>query len=161
MRSLAGAVALCIPTRSRAVSSAGAGGPAARTASAHGTAHGTAHPTAHGFARGVVRRIAHPTPRAGVTGANVLTVADLEESPRLIPLFDAIRKIPSVADGIGCKCGCVGQEGIYSLLSCYEGKGMARGCPICQGEGRLVTRLHGEGKSLAEIRTAVDAQFGA
>ena len=63
-------------------------------------------------------------------------------------------------DGIRCNCGCAGQPGFYSLLSCYEGDAMARLCPICQGEGRLAARLHKEGKTLAEIRVAVDAQFG-
>jgi hypothetical protein len=50
--------------------------------------------------------------------------------------------------------------GYYSLLSCFEGDAMARTCPICQGQGRLVARLHREGKTLDEIRTAVDAKFG-
>ncbi len=46
----------------------------------------------------------------------------------------------------------------YSLLSCYEGKGMARDCIVCQG--RLAVRLHKEGKSLDQIRAAIDAKFG-
>jgi hypothetical protein len=50
--------------------------------------------------------------------------------------------------------------GYYSLLSCFEGDAMARSCPICQGEGRLVARLHKEGKTLDEIRAAVDAKYG-
>ena len=37
---------------------------------------------------------------------------------------------------------------------------MARACPICQGEGRLTYRLHTEGKTLEEIRTAIDARYG-
>ena len=37
---------------------------------------------------------------------------------------------------------------------------MARICPICQGEGRVAVRLHREGRTLAEIREAIDAQFG-
>ncbi|HEX2721311.1 MAG TPA: hypothetical protein VHM24_00225 [Gemmatimonadaceae bacterium] len=102
----------------------------------------------------------HPTPRPGITGAKVLTKAQLSGSPKLIPLFDSIRKIPHVVDGIRCNCGCTNPPEFYSLLSCYEGKGMARDCFICQGQGRLAVRLHREGKSLDEIRTAVDAKFG-
>lgn len=101
----------------------------------------------------------HPTPRAGVTGARVLTRAQLADTPELIPLFDAVRAVPEVIDGIRCNCGCAESPGFYSLLSCYEGDGMARGCPICQGQGRLATRLHREGRSLDAIRSAVDAQF--
>jgi hypothetical protein len=37
---------------------------------------------------------------------------------------------------------------------------MARHCPICQGQARLSLRLHQAGKSLDEIRTAIDARYG-
>ncbi len=102
----------------------------------------------------------HPTPRAGITGKLVLRAADLAEHDELIPLFDGIRRIPAIADGIRCNCGCASLPGYYSLLSCFEGDGMAKVCPICQGQGRLAVRLHGEHKTLTEIRVAVDAQFG-
>ncbi len=107
-----------------------------------------------------VGRFAHPTPRAGITGAKVLTAADLTKSPHLVELFDGIRAIPHIADGIGCYCGCAELSGHYSLLSCYEGESMARSCPICQGEGRVTVRLAKAGKSLQDIRAAIDAQFG-
>ena len=102
----------------------------------------------------------HPTPRPGITGERVLTRAQLADAPDLVPLFDAVRAAPAVLDGIRCNCGCADQPGYYSLLSCYEGDAMAKGCPICQGQGRVATRLHRAGKSLDEIRVAVDAQFG-
>lgn len=102
----------------------------------------------------------HPTPRSGITAANVLTKEQLADSPRLIELFDHIREIPEVVDGIRCQCGCAEAPDFYSLLTCYEGDAMARACPICQGQGRLVYRLHEEGKSLEQIRTAVDARYG-
>lgn len=103
----------------------------------------------------------HPTPRAGITGANVLTKEQLAGTPQLVGLFDAVRAIPEVIDGIRCNCGCAGLDGFYSLLSCYEGKdAMARECTICQGQGRLAVRLHKAGKSLDAIRAAVDAKFG-
>jgi hypothetical protein len=102
----------------------------------------------------------HPTPRPGITGANVLTAEQLRETPKLIPLFDTVRAMPEIVDGIRCNCGCAGMEGFYSLLSCYEGKAMARGCGICQGQAKLAGRLHHEGKSLDEIRAAIDAKFG-
>lgn len=90
----------------------------------------------------------------------MLKASDLTRSAHLVPLFDGIRAIPAIADGIRCNCGCATLPGMYSLLSCFEGDGMARSCPICQGEGRVVVRMHKEGKSLADIRIAVDAQFG-
>ncbi len=102
----------------------------------------------------------HPTPRRGITGASVLTAEQLRDSPKLIPLFDIVRAMPEVVDGIRCNCGCTGMDGFYSLLSCYEGRGMARDCGICQGQAKLAGRLHREGKSLDEIRAAIDAKFG-
>lgn len=106
------------------------------------------------------RRGPHPTPRPGITSAKVLTAAQLAKSPHAIEYFDMVRQIPQVADGIRCNCGCAGLEGFYSLLSCYEGDGMATYCEICEGEGRMAYRLHMEGKSLNEIRAAIDARYG-
>ncbi|MBY0490407.1 MAG: hypothetical protein K2R93_11255 [Gemmatimonadaceae bacterium] len=104
----------------------------------------------------------HPTPRKGITAAKVLTAAELTKSPGLIALFDGIREIPHIVDGIGCHCGCaLLVETHYSLLSCYETENaMAKICPICQGEGRVAVRLAKAGKTLDEIREAIDAQFG-
>ena len=103
----------------------------------------------------------HPTPRTGITGVHVLTKEQLAGEPQLVGLFDSVRAIPEVIDGIRCNCGCAHSDGFYSLLSCYEGKdAMARECAICQGQGRLAVRLHKAGKSLDAIRAAVDAKFG-
>jgi hypothetical protein len=101
----------------------------------------------------------HPKPRPGITGRNVLGKEELAKTPKLIPLFDSIREIPEVVDGIRCNCGCPNPPEFYSLLSCFEGRGMARDCVICQGQGRLAVRLHKEGKTLDEIRSAIDAKF--
>ena len=102
----------------------------------------------------------HPTPRSGITGEHVLAKEQLANKPKLVPLFDAVREIPDVVDGIHCNCGCTNPPEFYSLLSCFEGKGMARECFICQGQARLVVRLHKEGNTLDEIRSAIDAKFG-
>jgi hypothetical protein len=101
----------------------------------------------------------HPKPRPGITGSRVLTSDQLSKSPALIPLFESIREIPEVIDGIRCNCGCTNPPEFYSLLSCYESKGMARDCVVCQGQGRLAVRLHKEGKTLDQIRAAIDAKF--
>lgn len=102
----------------------------------------------------------HPKPRPGITGAKVLTAAQLKDHPKLVPLFDSVRKIPQIIDGIRCNCSCGQPPRMYSLLSCYEGDAMAQECAVCQGQGKLAARLHAEGKTLAEIRGAVDAKFG-
>ena len=100
----------------------------------------------------------HPTPRPGITAANVLQ-ADQVHNPEARPCFDLVREIPQVVDGIRCHCGCAELDGFYSLLSCYEGHGMAQHCVICQGQARLAHRLHREGWSLNGIRAAIDAAF--
>ena len=45
----------------------------------------------------------HPTPRSGITGAKVLTKDQLADKPKLVSLFDSVREIPEVVDGIRCK----------------------------------------------------------
>jgi hypothetical protein len=112
--------------------------------------------TSRAFARGVPD---HPAPRPGITGKNVLTREQLASTPDVIPLFDGIREIPEIADGIRCNCGCPNPPEFRSLLSCFEGKGMARDCVVCQGQARLAIRMHKEGKTLDEIRAGIDAKF--
>ena len=105
--------------------------------------------------------IAHPEPREGIDGSAVLTAEDLKGFPsETIEIYDMIREIPHIADGIGCGCGCAAMPNYRSLLTCYHAGGMAMGCAICQGEARLAYRRHGEGQSLDQIRRAIDARYG-
>jgi hypothetical protein len=117
--------------------------------------------TASSAKRGVVPGpLDHPEPRPGITAAKVLTRDQLKDHKDAAPVFDMVRQIPEIVDGIRCQCGCASMDGKYSLLSCYEADGMAGHCEICQNEGRLAYRLHKQGKTLKEIRAAIDAKFG-
>jgi hypothetical protein len=107
----------------------------------------------------VFRSTDHPDPRPGIDASKVLT-ADQLTNPAAAPIYDMIREIPQIADGIRCNCGCADLPGYYSLLTCYEGGGMAQFCAICQGQARLAHRRVGEGQSLDQIRKAIDARFG-
>lgn len=100
----------------------------------------------------------HPTPRRGVTAARVLTRAKLHDK-EVASVFDMVRRMPQIADGIRCTCGCADLEGFRSLLSCFEAGGMAQHCDVCQGTAKLAYRLFRQGRSLAQIRTAVDKEF--
>lgn len=102
----------------------------------------------------------HPTPRPGITGEHVLTHAQLADAKDAIPIFDAVREIPQIVDGIHCNCGCPTSPTFYSLLSCFEGDGMAAQCGRCQRRAMLAADLHRAGKSLDQIRAAIDARFG-
>jgi hypothetical protein len=102
----------------------------------------------------------HPKPRPGIDASHVLPRDRLGDHPSAAEAFDMVRQIPQVVDGIRCHCGCAENPDYYSLLSCYEGDGMAQDCHICQGQGRLAYRLHRQGKTLDEIRAAIDAKYG-
>ena len=107
-----------------------------------------------------IRSVIHPEPRPGITAARVLPNEKLKDHPDAVTAFEQARQIPQVVDGIGCHCGCASRAGFYSLLSCYEGEGMAMMCEVCQGQARLAFRLHEGGKTLAQIRAAIDARYG-
>ncbi|MBT8336549.1 MAG: PCYCGC domain-containing protein [Gemmatimonadetes bacterium] len=104
----------------------------------------------------------HPDPRDGITGDGVISAEQLRTEgipEETIALYDGMRQIPEVADGLACYCGCM-LLGNRSLLTCFHPEGMARGCLICQGEARIAIRRHAEGQSLEQIRRAIDARFG-
>ena len=101
----------------------------------------------------------HPKPRPGIDGSRVLRGNALERYPKLVRLFDDVRRIPAIMDGIRCHCGCPDGLEYYSLLSCFEAKGMARECSTCRDQAALVVKLRKQGKSLAQIRAAIDAEF--
>ena len=102
----------------------------------------------------------HPDPRPDVDGSNVLSEAQLAGFDHVIELYNGIREIPHIADGILCTCGCAELPGFRSLLTCFEGNGMGMSCEICQTEGRMVVRYHNEGRTLEQIRAAITARFG-
>lgn len=103
----------------------------------------------------------HPTPRPGIDASRVASARELRDAPEAIVAFDEVRQIPQIVDGIRCQCGCAALPEFYSLLSCYEtADAMAKSCHICQGQGRYAFRLHKAGKTLDEIRAAIDSRFG-
>lgn len=105
--------------------------------------------------------ITHPDPRPGIDGSEVLTSDALSAfGDDVREVYDMIREVARVADGIGCGCGCSALPTYRSLLTCFHAGGMAMGCAICQGEARLVHRRHREGQSLEQIRRAIDARYG-
>ena len=101
----------------------------------------------------------HPEPRPGVTGEHVLPESEVGERRRVREAYAAARTHPSLFDGVFCACGCDKSMNHRSLLSCFESR-QAMGCMACREEGELVGRLARDGKTLEEIRHAVDLEFG-
>lgn len=103
----------------------------------------------------------HPEPREGIDAAGVLPRDEVEAyGSEVADIYDMVREMPQIADGIGCSCGCSALPGYRSLLTCYHAAGMAMGCNICQGTAKLVHGRWKEGQDLARIRRACDARFG-
>jgi hypothetical protein len=102
-------------------------------------------------------RAKHPDPRPGITGEAVLPDDAVPERSRAA--YRVARKIPGILDGLYCHCDCAERDGLRSLLSCFEAK-MATTCGVCRGEAVLAGRLHEQGKTLDEIRAAVDDEYG-
>ena len=102
----------------------------------------------------------HPAPRPGIDASRVPTASELTDAKRAITAFDEVREIPQIVDGIRCHCGCAKNANHYSLLSCFETRdAMAKDCSACRRQASYVYRLHKDGKSLDEIRAAVDERF--
>jgi hypothetical protein len=114
----------------------------------------------------------HPDPRPDITAENILTPTQIEANirtwakgeksiaekvTRINKVFDHAREIPQLLDGLYCYCDCK-SAGHRSLLSCFE-VAQAVGCWSCKDEAELAYKLHGEGKSLDEIREAIDKKF--
>jgi len=112
------------------------------------------------FRRLAPKPLEHPEPRPGITSEHVLADADLPKNrKKMHDAYSGARAYPELFDGLCCGCDCRESMGHRSLLSCYESK-QPQGCLACQEEAWLVADLAKQGKSLADIRTAVDKKFG-
>jgi len=101
----------------------------------------------------------HPDPRPGITAANVLPPEQLPDRKRVRAAFDAARANPEVFDGVYCVCECAEGMSHRSLLACFESK-QPTGCWGCQEQAEALARWVKQGKTLAEIREAVDRKWG-
>jgi hypothetical protein len=101
----------------------------------------------------------HPTPRPGITAAKVLADPAIPPTPGAAEAYAAARTAAATLDGVYCHCDCSKHAGHRSLLTCFESEHAAH-CDICMGEAMLASGMGGKGKSLTEIRAAIDRQFG-
>lgn len=101
----------------------------------------------------------HPTPRPGITGAKVVPASLLPRVPGAAEAYAAAREAAATLDGVYCYCDCSKHAGHRSLLTCFESDHGSH-CDICMGEAMVASGMAKQGKSLMEIRTAIDRQFG-
>ena len=112
-------------------------------------------PHSHHDLHGVA--LVHPDPRPGITAEKVLPDEKLPDKKRVKEAFGTARAYPELFDGICCACGCEKEH--RSLLSCFE-SAQPTGCYGCQEEAALIGKLAKEGKTLDEIRKAIDKKWG-
>jgi hypothetical protein len=101
----------------------------------------------------------HPEPRPGITGANVLPLEQLPDRKRVRNAFEAARANPGIFDGVYCVCDCAEGMSHRSLLACFESK-QPTGCWGCQEQAESLSGWIRDGKTLVEIREAVDKKWG-
>ena len=116
--------------------------------------HGAHHASAGGG-----RSFPHPEPREGVTAEHVIGESELGRKRKVLASYAAARAHPELFDGLYCACRCRDSLQHRSLLGCFESR-QPTGCMGCQEEAMLVDKMARDGKTLAEIRAAVDEEWG-
>jgi Protein of unknown function with PCYCGC motif len=102
----------------------------------------------------------HPTSRPAITAAKVVPASLVPRTPGAAEAYAAARNAAATLDGVYCYCDCSKHAGHRSLLTCFEGEHGAY-CDICMGEAMVAAGMAQQGRSLEEIRTAIDLQFGS
>jgi len=102
----------------------------------------------------------HPTPRPGITAAKVVPTSLIPRTLGASEAYAAAREAAATLDGMYCHCDCSKHASHRSLLTCFESDHGAY-CDVCMGEAMVASGMAKQGKSLTEIRTAIDRQFGS
>jgi hypothetical protein len=101
----------------------------------------------------------HPAPRDGLTAGDVVPGSRYAAYPRIAEVYEMAARIPAVLDGLYCHCDCSRHSDHRSLLTCFQDDHGAA-CDVCLTEAALAYRMTSEGRSLKEIRKAVDGLYG-
>jgi hypothetical protein len=112
-----------------------------------------------GFRPSADKPFEHPDPRPGITGDHVLADADLPAKKTVRQAYANARTYPELFDGVYCVCDCRESLKHRSLLSCFESK-QPTGCMACQEEAELIAQFVKDGKTLQDVRAAIDKKWG-
>ena len=104
----------------------------------------------------------HPDPRpdAQALAMTIRPVTEFASNPDAAEVYDLARQIPQALDGLYCHCHCKESMRHRSLLTCFQSDHASQ-CDICMGEARLAFQMLQQGRTLDEIRAAVDKQYGS
>lgn len=100
----------------------------------------------------------HPEPREHIDHTHVAPAERYVAYPRVAAIYDQVAEIPHVVDGIYCFCACSEHSGHHSLLDCFHDDHAAH-CDVCLSEAAMAHRMHEDGSTLDEIRTAIDRVY--
>ncbi|MEJ2215302.1 MAG: CYCXC family (seleno)protein [Gemmatimonadota bacterium] len=100
----------------------------------------------------------HPKPRPTASAASVVPASRYDGYPRIKETYAEVAQVPEVVDGIYCYCHCEENMGHYSLLDCFSSDHAAN-CDVCLSEGALAYKMNKDGKTLDQIRHAVDQLY--
>lgn len=101
----------------------------------------------------------HPEPAEGVTAEHVVHADRYTAYPRVATVYAQAAEIPHVLDGLYCHCDCSKHAGHRSLLTCFESDHGAN-CDVCLSEAALAYQMTRDGKTLDEVRAAIDGLYG-
>lgn len=102
----------------------------------------------------------HPDPRPEITGETVVPAARYASYPRVNAVYTQAAEISAILDGLYCYCDCARHSGHRSLLSCFESD-HAAACDVCMSEASIAHRMTMDGRSLHEVREAIDEFYGS
>ncbi len=102
----------------------------------------------------------HPVPRPEINGETVIPASRYMEYARVSAVYQQAREIAPTLDGLYCHCDCSKHSGHRSLLSCFESD-HAAACDICLSEATIAYRMLKNGRTLDEIRVAIDELYGS
>jgi hypothetical protein len=101
----------------------------------------------------------HPEPRADAHARHVMPASRYAGYPRVAEVYAWAAEIPATLDGLYCYCRCSEHSGHYSLLDCFASDHGAQ-CDICLSEAVLARQMTHDGKTLDQIRDAIDGLYG-
>ncbi len=103
----------------------------------------------------------HPDPRADVEALAMTVMASSSfPAPDQVQAYQIAKEIPQTLDGLYCHCRCKESLRHRSLLTCFQSE-HGSGCDICMGEAKMAFDMQQQGRTLQDIRVAIDLAYGS